>query len=86
MDGASAAVAVVGEVVRASVGWGGLETSLFATAGSLEFVIAAHLEYLSLKTLGLIRWCCGRVKCSIEKDMFMYERACSTYLALLSFR
>jgi hypothetical protein len=52
VNGTSATVAIVGEVVGASVGWGGLETSLFATAGSLEFVVAAHLEDLRLKTCG----------------------------------
>jgi hypothetical protein len=52
VDGTGATVAVVCGVVGASVGWGGLETSLFATAGSLEFVVAAHLEDLRLKTCG----------------------------------
>jgi hypothetical protein len=51
VDGTGATVAIVGGVVSASVGGRGCETSLFATAGSLEFVVAAHLEDLWFKDI-----------------------------------
>lgn len=45
VNGASATVAVVGEVVGAFVVGGGSETHLLVAAGGLEFVVTAHLEY-----------------------------------------
>ena len=46
MQGAGAAVPVVGVEVCAFVGWRGCETHLFVTAGGLEFVVATHFESL----------------------------------------
>lgn len=48
VDGAGAAVAVVGGEVGAFVGWRGSEAYLFVAAWGLEFVVAAHFEPLSL--------------------------------------
>lgn len=45
VDGTSAAIAVVGEVVGAFVVRGGSETHLLVAAGGLKFVVATHLEY-----------------------------------------
>lgn len=53
MDGAGAAVAVVGGEVGAFVGGGGGEAYLFVAAGGLEFVVAAHLGDLGMWTLDL---------------------------------
>ena len=47
MNGAGAAVAVVGEVVGASVGGRGLKADFLVAAGGLEFVVAAHFEDFS---------------------------------------
>lgn len=43
VDGAGAAVAIVGVEVCAFVVWRGVEAHLFVAAGCLEFVIAAHV-------------------------------------------
>ena len=51
MEGAGAAVAVVGVEVGAFVGWRGGEAGLFVTARGLEFVVAAHRDNLRLLAL-----------------------------------
>jgi len=51
VEGAGAAVAVVGVEVGAFVRGRGCETHLFVAAGGLEFVVAAHFEDLRLLTL-----------------------------------
>lgn len=51
MEGAGAAVAVVGVEVGAFVRWRGCETHFFVAAGGLEFVVAAHRDNLRLLAL-----------------------------------
>jgi hypothetical protein len=57
VNGTGAAVAVVGEIVSASVGRRGCKPSLFTAARSLEFVVAAHLEDSSFWKLLDLKWC-----------------------------
>jgi len=60
VEGAGAAVAVVGVEVGAFVGWRGGETHLFVAAGSLKFVVAAHSE--DLRQLALDSGLCTSVE------------------------
>lgn len=79
VDGASAAVAVVGEVVGAFVGGGGSETHLFVAAGGLKFVVAAHVEDLRVQAFDLggvliveFDWGDGGAFCLFSRRIFVF--------------